>query len=61
MFFAQSAIGLSMLDKLPAPHCLRAAVRGADIETFRHVENLFQKVWKNKKLSFSFYNGNGRY
>ncbi len=32
MFFAQSAIGLSMLDKLPAPHCLRAAMRGADIE-----------------------------
>lgn len=32
MFFAQSAIGLSMLYKLPKLHYLQAAVRGADIK-----------------------------
>lgn len=55
MFFAQSAIGLSMLDKLPAPHCLRAAVRGADVESFRHVENLFTRnaeIYYSPKNSF---------
>lgn len=55
MFFAQSESRLSMLYKLPKLHYLRAAVRGADIESFRHVENLFTRnaeIYYSPKNSF---------